>query len=206
MEAEPTVLGIAGSFRGGSLNARLLARAAALVPAGARFELFDGLDELPHFSQEREGELTPEPVLAMRRQIAAAAAVLVATPEYNSSMPGALKNALDWASRPPGESVLDGKPAAVVGASPGRFGAVRAQAAVRKVLTAIGAEVIDQELPVPRALEAFDEAGALREAELDRSLAELVAALVELAAPHVPAEHDAAADYSIHCQRLEGAA
>ena len=102
----------------------------------------DGLGDLPHFSQELEGERTPASVEALRRRIAAADALLIATPEYNSAMPGVLKNGLDWASRPSGESVLAAKPAAVLGASPGRFGAVRAQADVRTVLTAIGAEVL----------------------------------------------------------------
>ena len=137
------VLAIPGSLRGDSFNARLLHRLVELAPPELVFidHFLDGLGDLPHFSQELEGERTPASVEALRRRIAAADALLIATPEYNSAMPGVLKNGLDWASRPSGESVLAAKPAAVLGASPGRFGAVRAQADVRTVLTAIGAEV-----------------------------------------------------------------
>ena len=121
--------------------------------------------------------------------------------EYNSAMPGVLKNALDWASRPPGESVLAGKAAAAIGASPGRFGAQRAQADVRRVLDAIGADVLDHELPVPRAYEAFGERGELLDPELDAGLASLVAALAERGG-HAPAAESLEASYSRECQRL----
>ena len=151
-----TVLGIAGSFRHGSLNRLLLRCAEALAPDGVVFDPYGDLEAVPHFSEDLEGDRTPASVRDLRARIDRADAVLFATPEYNSSMPGVLKNALDWASRPTGESVLVDKPAAVVGASPGRFGAQRAQADVRKVLTAIGAGVLDKELPVARAHEVLD--------------------------------------------------
>lgn len=207
MEAsDRTVLTLAGSLRRGSLNRRVLDRAAALAPEGVRFEAFERLGEIPHFSQDLEGELTPEPVLEMRRRIESADAVLIATPEYNSAMPGVLKNALDWASRPSGESVFDGKPVAAVGASPGRYGAVRAQADVRRVLEAIGAEVLERELPIPRAHEGFDDSGALSDPAVDGGLADHVAALIDLIKAPAPTEHDPLADYSLQCQRLGRAA
>lgn len=174
----PVLLGISGSLRRGSFNTRLLARAGCHVPDGIHFQTFDGLDELPHFSQDLEGD-TPSAVTDLRAAIGSADVLLIASPEYNSSMPGVLKNALDWASRPAGRSVLADKPAAVVGASPGRFGAVRAQADVRKVLGAIGADVLDREFPLARAHQAFDDDGRLRDNDLDDALAEFVAALVK---------------------------
>src|SRR5680860_1111331 len=97
-----TVLGFPGSLRRDSFNLRVLRRAAAIAPDGVEFDLYEDLGQLPHFSQDAEGDLTPSPVLAMRRRIETSDALLVATPEYNSSVPGSLKNALDWASRPPG--------------------------------------------------------------------------------------------------------
>ena len=182
-----TVLGIPGSLRGDSLNLRLIERAAALAPEDVSFDIYGRLGEIPHFNQDSEGERTPEAVLDLRERISAAGAVLVATPEYNSSIPGVLKNALDWASRPPGESVLAEKPAAVVGASPGRYGAIRAQAEVRNVLQAIGAEVLEQELAVSRAHEVLAAPGVIDDAEIERDLAALVAALVGFAKSPAPA-------------------
>jgi len=200
-----TILGIPGSLREGSFNRRLLRRAAAHAAQGVGFDVFEELGELPHYSQELEGDRAPEPVRDLRARIAGADALLVATPEYNGSMPGVLKNALDWASRPSGESVLAGKPAGVIGASPGRFGAQRAQADVRKVLNSIGAAVLDRELPVARAHEAFEESGGLSDPALERYLAAFVAALVEHAGVPLAAE-SAEAAYSRECQRLGRAA
>ena len=200
------VLAIPGSLRADSFNAGLLHRVKELAPPDVVLvdHLLDGLGDLPHFSQELEGERTPASVEALRRRIAAADALLIATPEYNSAMPGVLKNALDWASRPSGESVLAGKPAAVIGASPGRFGAVRAQADVRTVLKAIGAEVLDEELPVPAVHEKFNDQGALEHEETERALGSMLGSLVELAGGPPPAEPDSAA-YSRECQRLTAA-
>lgn len=207
MEGRPLIVfGLAGSLRRDSLNALLLARAATLAPEGVTFDAFSGLGGIPHFSQDSEGDLTPAPVLAMRERIGAADAVFITTPEYNSSVPGVLKNALDWASRPPGESVLKDKPAAVAGASPGRFGAVRAQEHVRTVLGAIGANVLDRELPVPRAREAFADDGSILDDGIERDLSELVASVVELARQAVLAEHPPSFEYSVECQRLGRAA
>jgi chromate reductase, NAD(P)H dehydrogenase (quinone) len=203
---EPQVLlGISGSLRRDSFNTRLLARAGSHAPIGTRFETFDRLGELPHFSQDLEDN-APSSVTALRAAINSADMILVASPEYNSAMPGVLKNALDWSSRPAGRSALADKPAAVLGASPGRFGAVRAQAEVRKVLSAIGADVLDIEFPLARAHEAFDSEGRLRNGDLDAALAEFVAALVRHAglrtAPAGPQRVSDSAAYSRQCQHV----
>jgi chromate reductase len=150
------VLGISGSLRRDSFNTALLRAAAERLPGGVEFLAFERLAEIPAYDADLEqGGETPEAVAALRAEMRAADAVLVSTPEYNSSIPGALKNALDWASRPAGESALMGTPAAVIGASTGMFGAVWAQAETRKVLGALGGRVLEREFPFPRAHEAF---------------------------------------------------
>jgi chromate reductase, NAD(P)H dehydrogenase (quinone) len=173
------VLGISGSLRRDSFNSGLLRAAADLLPSGAELEVFDALKAIPPYDADDDVEPAPPAVAALRDAIADADAVLVATPEYNASIPGVLKNALDWASRPHATNVLRGKPAAVVGASTGMFGAVWAQAETRKVLSTIGARVLDAELPVPEGDERFDAEGTLRDPEVEEQLAEVVGALVE---------------------------
>ena len=146
------ILGISGSLRKDSHNTALLRAAAELLPPGVELELFEGLRDVPPYDADEDvPELHAPGVLALKDAIQRADAVLISTPEYNHSIPGVLKNALDWASRPVADNVLRGKPAAVIGASTGLFGAVWAQAEVRKVLGAIGAEVVDRELPVMQA-------------------------------------------------------
>ncbi len=149
------VLGLSGSLRAGSHNSRLLRAAAELLPPGAELVEFDGLKAIPPYDEDDEAA-GHEAVDALRAAIASADAVLISTPEYNHSLPGQLKNALDWISRPLTESPVRNKPAAVIGASTGLFGAVWAQAEGRKVLSALGARVIDRELPVGMADDAFD--------------------------------------------------
>jgi chromate reductase len=168
------ILGLSGSLRAGSHNSGLLRAAALTLPAGAQLEVFDGLRELPPYDADTDGDGAPAPVVALRSAIAAADGVLIATPEYNGSIPGLLKNALDWASRPYGESALLGKPVSITGTSTGRFGAAWAQADVRKVLEVIGADVIGSELPVPRAESAFGPDGHLADPELRATLTELL--------------------------------
>lgn len=146
------LLGIAGSLRSGSYNRELLRLAAAALPEGVELETWDGLRDLPAYDEDTE-EPAPPTVAGLRAAIADADAVLLAVPEYNGSIPGALKNALDWASRPAGAGVFRGKPVAVVGASPGSFGGVWAQAETRKVLGLMGARVVGDELAVGRAHE-----------------------------------------------------
>jgi chromate reductase, NAD(P)H dehydrogenase (quinone) len=172
------VLGISGSLRRASYNRRLLRAAEDLLPPGAELVLFEGLKEIPPFDED--DELAPGLAVGRwRGAIAGADALLFATPEYNSSIPGQLKNAIDWASRPIDRAALRNKPAAVVGASTGMFGAVWAQAELRKALGSAGARVVDRELPLAGADSAFDDEGALRDRdpllELDGILTELLA-------------------------------
>src|SRR3954463_4932660 len=173
------VLGISGSLRRDSYNSGLLRAATELLPSGAELEVFDGLKAIPPYDADDDVSPAPESVTALREAIEAADAIFVATPEYNASIPGVLKNALDWASRPHATNPLRGKPAAVVGASTGMFGAVWAQADARKVLSTIGARVLDTELPVADGDARFDERGVLVDAEVREQLGEVVAGLVE---------------------------
>jgi chromate reductase len=175
------VLAISGSLRHGSHNTALLRAAAELLPPPATLEIFDGLKQVPPYDEDDDGEHLPAAARHLREAVAAADAILIATPEYNSSIPGQLKNALDWVSRPAGGSVARGTPVAVIGASTGMFGAVWAQAEVRKVLGAIGARVIERELPVAKADHAFSEDGRLADPELREELEEILAELLSLA-------------------------
>jgi chromate reductase len=185
------VLGISGSLRHDSLNNALLRAAVERLPAGAELVEFKGLREIPPYDADAELEGTPEAVRELREAIRGADAVLAATPEYNHSIPGQLKNALDWASRPAGQSALNGKPAAVIGASTGMFGAVWAQAELRKVLGAMGGRVIDAELPVAQAhqlpIDGRLELTPQQAEQLDELLAELVAQAEREAEPAVAA-------------------
>src|SRR3954451_4379141 len=151
------VLGISGSLRRDSHNTELLRAAATLLPPGVEFELYEGLRDIPPYSED-DDQFHPA-VVDLKQRIADADAVLFATPEYNHSIPGQLKNAVDWVSRPVATNVLHNKPVAVVGASTGAFGAAWAQAELRRVLAALGARVLDLELPVPNAHTRFDEDG-----------------------------------------------
>jgi chromate reductase, NAD(P)H dehydrogenase (quinone) len=170
------ILGISGSLRRDSYNSMLLRAAAELLPDGAELEIYDGLKAVPPYDADDDGDFASPAVQALREAVAEADAVLIATPEYNASVPGALKNALDWISRPHATNPLRGKPAAVVGASTGMFGAVWAQAEVRKVLQTIGARVVDKELPVSEADERFPE-GRLDDPDLLELYQEILADL-----------------------------
>jgi chromate reductase, NAD(P)H dehydrogenase (quinone) len=172
------ILGISGSLRRGSHNTNLLRTAAEVLPPGVDLEIFEGLRDVPPYDADRDVEPADPAVAGLRRAIASADGVLIATPEYNGSIPGVLKNGLDWASRPFPDSVLRGKPVAVIGASTGLFGAVWAQAETRKVLGIIGADVIEHELPVGQAETAFADDGQLLEPGQREVLAELVHVLV----------------------------
>lgn len=173
------ILAISGSLRRDSHNTRLLRAAAGLLPPGAELEVLDPdvLRAIPHYDEDLRAAGEPASVTALRERVAAADAVLVSTPEYNHSLPSALKNAIDWLSRPLAESPFRGKDAAVVGASTGMFGAVWAQAEARKVLGAVGGRVIDAELPVPGADEQFDADGTLRDPALRDAFAGQLAIL-----------------------------
>src|SRR3954466_244214 len=182
------ILGISGSLRRGSHNSRLLRAAGDGLPPGADLVEWNGLRDLPAFDEDLES--TPPPAVQdLPHAIEEADAILIATPEYNASLPGALKNALDWASRPFPDNVLRDKPAAVVGASTGLFGAVWAPAEGRKVLKASGAHVLDSELPVGMADMAFAPDGGLADLDLAERLHDLVGDLVREGA--APAEQSA---------------
>jgi chromate reductase len=161
------VLGISGSLRRDSFNTALLRHVGELVEAeGAEFDIYDGLRDIPPYDQDADVADAPEPVGRMRAAVAAADAVFITTPEYNYSVPGALKNALDWASRPRETHAMRDKPVAVIGASAGRFGAVWAQAELRKVLGGMGARVLDGEVPIGEVMKRFDADGRLSDEEL----------------------------------------
>ena len=174
------ILGLSGSLRRDSHNTRLLAGARTLLPDGVELVVFDQLGAIPPYNEDDERP-TPPAVAALKAAIAGADAVLVATPEYNGSISGVLKNALDWVSRPVAETPLRGKPAAVVGASTGLFGAVWAQAEARKVLATIGANVLERDLPVGQAHDAWADDGTLLDPDLRAALGEIVRELVEQA-------------------------
>ena len=177
------ILGISGSLRRGSHNRRLLRAAGDALPPGAVLAEWDGLAHLPAFDEDLEST-PPPPVQDFLDAVEEADALLIATPEYNASLPGALKNALDWASRPFPDNVLREKPSAVIGASTGLFGAVWAQAETRKVLKTSGAHVLESELPVGMADGAFGDDGDLVDPDLSARLSDLVSDLVrEVAAP-----------------------
>ena len=174
------VLGISGSLRRDSHNTELLRAAGKLLPPGAELEVWGDLKAVPPYDADDDFGLIgrAESLQRLDAAIRAADVVLFSTPEYNHSIPGALKNALDWLSRPLAESPLRGKPVAVVGASTGLFGAVWAQAELRKVLSAIGARVIDSELPVGMAADAFGDDGRLADHDLELVLADTLAELM----------------------------
>jgi chromate reductase len=181
------VLGISGSLRRDSHNRRLLRGAAELLPPEAELVHFDGLKAIPPFDEVDEAAPAPA-VRSWREAIDGADALLFATPEYNSSIPGQLKNAIDWASRPFATAALRNKPVAVIGASTGMFGAVWAQAELRKVLAAAGARVIDRELPIAMADEAFSADGSLAERDQTLELGGILAELVAEGARHARSE------------------
>jgi chromate reductase, NAD(P)H dehydrogenase (quinone) len=174
------ILGISGSLRLDSHNSTLLRAAAELLPPSAELEVFDRLKAVEPYDQDDDTGAGPDGARRLREAIESADAVLIATPEYNSSIPGQLKNAIDWASRPKGVNALWGKPAAVVGASTGMFGAVWSQAETRKALSASGARVIETDLPVAHADKAFND-GRLVDIELRERYVEILDELVALA-------------------------
>jgi chromate reductase len=169
------VLGISGSLRRDSLNSALLRAAAERLPAGAELVEFDRLRDVPPYDEDVDAEATQAIIEELRDAVRDADAVLIATPEYNSSIPGQLKNALDWVSRPAGKSALNGKPAAAIGASTGMFGAAWAQAELRKVLGAMGGRVIEAGLPVGHAKDLLVDGRLELPPEQSEQLEELLA-------------------------------
>ena len=172
------VLGISGSLREASYNTKLLRVAGRLLPDDVEFVVWDGLKAVPPYDEDDDRDPAPEGAQRFRDAIAGADALLFATPEYNSSIPGQLKNAIDWASRPLATNVLRNRPSAVIGASAGMFGAVWAQADLRKVLAATGARVVEGEVAVGHAHTRFDEDGNLTDEQLVEQVDEVVRTLV----------------------------
>ena len=173
------VLAISGSLRKDSYNTGLLHAAAEVAPDGVEVVIYDGLREIPPYDQDDEAGAVPAEVLHLRRAIEDADALVFATPEYNGSVPGVLKNAVDWASRPRATTVMQNKPAAVIGASTGMFGAVWAQADLRRILGLTGNRVLDLELPVGRAQETFEDGVLPAHHELRLQLTGVLEALEE---------------------------
>jgi chromate reductase len=175
-----TVLGIAGSLRAASYNRKLLAACAGLLPDGAALTTFD-LADIPLYNEDLRAAGYPSPVEALRSAIAAADALLFVTPEYNYSVPGVLKNALDWASRPPGPPPM-GKVAATLGGSPGAHGTVRGQSHLKQVLMGMGMTVVSKpEVYVGNIDKKLDENGNLVDEATQKFVRELLSNLVTMA-------------------------
>lgn len=172
------LLGISGSLRKGSYNRGLLRAAATMLPEGVSFDIFP-LDDIPLYNADLQAQGDPPSVQAFKAAILAADALLIATPENNYSIPGVLKNALDWASRPNKNSVLKGKPVGIVGASSGEGGTIRAQLALRQVFLLTNSLcMVQPELRVPNAGQKFDAEGELADEDTRRRLAAYIEALV----------------------------
>jgi chromate reductase len=177
-----SILGIVGSLRKDSYNRYALKAAQQLLPVGVSLDLME-LEGIPVFDQDEEAS-APFPVLELKRRILAADAILFATPEYNYSLPGVLKNAIDWASRPYGTSAWAGKPAAVMGVSVGSLGTARAQYHLRQILVALNMPVVNQpEVMIGNAARLFAADGSLSDEPTRKFIGDLVAALVALARP-----------------------
>ena len=180
------ILAISGSLRAGSYNTLLLRAAEQQAPVGVEIDRYDDLAQVPPFHGDRSDPgPVPEAVRDLQQRIASADAVLIATPEYNGSIPGQLKNALDWASTPFPDNALKGKPVAVIGASTGGYGGMWAQADLKKVLGVTGARVVNADMAVARAQEQFDDGGRLADgqrARMAKVLDELVGESAAIAA------------------------
>lgn len=173
------ILGIVGSLRKDSYNHAALKAAQELVPEGVELNLIE-LHGIPVFNQDQETAM-PASVREFKRRIVAADAVLFATPEYNHSIPGGLKNAIDWASRPFGESAWQGKPAALMGASVGNLGTARAQGHLRQILVALNMPVVNQpEVLIGNAAQRFDQHGRLSDESTRLFIRQLLEALLQL--------------------------
>ena len=173
------ILAISGSLRAASYNTALLRAAAELAPEGVEIELYENLEALPPYNEDRDTDQPPAEVERLRDAIADADAVLFSTPEYNTTIPGQLKQVIDWGSRPHRGSALWGKPAAAIGASVTDYGAMWAQDHLRRALGIAGARVLDQEFPVAKASDLFDADGRLTDPVTRERLTQLLDDLVE---------------------------
>jgi NAD(P)H-dependent FMN reductase len=171
------ILMLVGSLRAGSWTAQLTRSAAQLLPAGVEAHVYDGLAGLPHYDQDLDTDPPVTSVAAFREAVRRADGLVVATPEYNGSMPGVLKNAIDWASRPRGSSALEGKPVGVISVSPSPRGAQWAREDAEKVLRVAGAVPLEESVGVPSVHAAVVD-GRLADAEVERALRDLMRSLV----------------------------
>lgn len=181
------ILAISGSLRRHSNNTRLLRALREEAPEDVEITIWDGLKQLPHYDADDDVVPGPITVEAFRQLVREADAVVFATPEYNSSIPGALKNALDWGSRPLATNAFRNKPVAVIASSAGAFGAVWAAAELRKVLSAMGARVAEIELAVGHASEKFDAEGQLIDDDVRPGLRDVLTALIAETTPNLQA-------------------
>ncbi len=171
------VAGICGSLRQGSLNRGLLRAAVELAPTGMEISAFDRLGEIPPYNEDVFAKGDPEPVVALKQFIRDADAMLISTPEYNYGVPGVLKNAIDWASRPAANSALNRKPAAIMGCSPGLGGTIRAQHALRQSFVFTDTHVMSQpEIKIPSAAKLFDESARLTDDNTRQHIAKFLEA------------------------------
>jgi len=178
MDKPITILGFAGSLRKDSFNKALLRAALELLPKNVKLEIFD-LEGIPPFNQDLENRM-PKIVKEFKAKIKAADALLIATPEHNYSMPGVLKNAIDWASRPPGDNSFEDKPVAIMSASTGTLGGARAQYHLRQVLVALNMHAINRpEVIVASVDEKIDEKGNLRDEKTKKKIRQLLERLVD---------------------------
>lgn len=172
------ILGIAGSLRKESYNRAALQAAVELVPDDAVIEVFD-IDGFPGFSQDLEAE-APAKVAEFKAAIRAADAILISSPEYNYSIPGVLKNAIDWASRPYGDSAWDGKPAAIMGCSPGALGTARMQYHLRQVMVFLNMHPLNKpEVMINNCASKFDDAGGLTDEKTREYVGKMLRSLVD---------------------------
>jgi len=171
------ILGIAGSLRKASFNKAALRESQKLVPAGASLDILE-IDGLPGFNQDDEKN-PPAKVVEMKAKIRAADAILFVTPEYNYSLPGVLKNAIDWASRPYGDSAWNGKPVAIMGASVGVIGTARAQYHLRQIFVFLDMHPVNQPEVMINASKSFDQQGNLTDQQTKDLIAKLLANLVK---------------------------
>ena len=178
MSKQIRILGIAGSLRRDSYNRAALRAAAELVPEGVTIDIFE-LDGIPGFNQDEE-QNPPAKVVELKKRVREADAILFVTPEYNYSVPGVLKNAIDWASRPYGDSAWNGKPAAIMGASIGMIGTARAQYHLRQMMVFLNMFPVNQpEVMIANAAERFDAEGKLTDDATKDFIRQLLQNLVE---------------------------
>jgi chromate reductase len=175
------ILGIAGSLRKGSYNRAALHAAQELAPENVRLTVFDDLGRIPPFNQDEEND-PPEAAARLKQMVRAADGILFVTPEYNYSVPGVLKNAIDWASRPYGDSAWEGKPAAIMGASTGMTGTARAQYHLRQMFVFLDIHALNRpEVMIPHAQDKFDAQGRLKDEKTRQKIRELLGALAQWA-------------------------